>query len=152
TCALLDGAAYALKVKSRGAVRQLVPLKRGSVKPELSNSFELQFRYSRPNGGQVILSADDVFHFSTPLSLDGLNGVSLLDVAADTLGLALKAQRAAGRLMTKGSMARGALETDDELGEEAIKSLRESLSASYADAGSQEDWLILEEGLKAKPF
>lgn len=152
TCALLDGAAYALKVKSRGAVRQLVPLKRGSVKPELSNSFELQFRYSRPNGGQVILSADDVFHFSTPLSLDGLNGVSLLDVAADTLGLALKAQRAAGRLMTKGSMARGALETEVALGEEAVTSLRESLSASYADAGSQHDWLILEEGLKAKPF
>jgi hypothetical protein len=33
-CALLDGNAYALKVKSRGAVRQLIPLPRRRVKPD----------------------------------------------------------------------------------------------------------------------
>lgn len=152
TCALFDGAAYALKIRSRGAIRQLVPLQRGAVKPELSETFDLTFRYSRPKGGSVILQPEDVFHFSTPLSLDGLNGVSMLDVAADTLGLATKAQQAAGRLLTKGSMARGALETDGELGEEAIENLRESLRENYAGAGAEDDWMILEEGLKAKLF
>ncbi|TZG24874.1 phage portal protein, partial [Sphingomonas montanisoli] len=94
-CALLDGAAYALKIKSRGAVRQLVPLARGSIKPLLSDTFDLTFRYNRPSGGTTILQADDVFHFSTPLTLDGLNGISILDVAADTLGMAVRAQQAA---------------------------------------------------------
>lgn len=150
--ALLDGAAYALKVKSRGHIRQLIPLKRGSVRPELSDTFDLTFKYTRPSGGVVTLQADDVFHFSTPLSLDGLNGVSLLDVAADTLGMAYKAQEAAARLLTKGSIARGALETDRELGEEAIKNLKESLQEDYAGSGAEHDWMILEEGLKAKHF
>lgn len=150
--ALLDGSAYALKIKSRGAVRQLIPLARRSVKPQLSDDFVLTFKYTRPNGSVVTLQADDVFHFSTPLSLDGLNGLSLLDVAADTLGLTIKAQQAAARLLTKGTMARGALQTDATLGEEAIEHLKQSLAEGYAGANAEHDWLILEEGLKANAF
>jgi HK97 family phage portal protein len=150
--ALLDGTAYALKIKSRGAVRQLIPLPRKSVQPILSDTFDLTFRYNRPSGGSAILQPDDVFHFGTPLSLDGLNGVSLLDVAADTLSLAVKAQEAAARLLTKGSMARGALETEKELGEEAIRNLKESLQDDYSGTDAEHDFLILEEGLKANLF
>lgn len=150
--AVLDGAAYALKVKSRGAVRQLIPLPRRSVKPVLSDTFDLTFRYNRPSGGQVTLQPDDVFHFSTPLSLDGLNGVGMLDVAADTLGMTVRAQQAAARLLTKGTMARGALETENTLGEEAISYLKASLREDYAGVGAEDDWMVLEEGLKAKLF
>lgn len=151
-CALLDGGAYALKVKSRGAIRQLIPLPRRRVKPRLTETFDLVFDYDRPSGGRVVLTTDEVFHFGTPLSLDGINGMSLLDVAADTLGLAVVAQQAAGRLLTKGSMARGALETDETLGAEAIENLKQSLRDDYSGFGADNDLLILEEGLKAKMF
>ncbi|MDO7843445.1 phage portal protein [Sphingomonas immobilis] len=151
-CALLDGNAYALKVRSRGAVRQLIPLPRRRVKPRLTDTYDLVFDYDRPQGGQAVLSADDVFHFGTPLTLDGINGISLLDIAADTLGLSLVAQQAAGRLLTKGSMARGALETADTLGDEAYDHLKASLRENYAGSGAEDDWMILEEGLTAKPF
>lgn len=151
-CALFDGNAYALKLRSRGAIRQLVPLPRGRVRPRVTETFDLVFDYDRPSGGRVVLEASDVFHFGTPLTLDGINGVSVLDVAADTLGLAVKAQEAAARLLTKGSMAAGALETADELGAEAIANLKLSLREEYAGAGAEHDWMILEQGLKANPF
>ncbi|WP_236672401.1 phage portal protein [Croceicoccus sp. YJ47] len=150
--ALLDGNAYAMKIRSRGAVRQLVPLPRRRVTPQLSDSWQLTFKYDRPKGGSVTLQSDDVFHFRSPMTLDGLNGVKLLDVATDTLGLALKAQHAAARLLTKGSMARGALETEQTLGEEAISLLKQSLRDDYAGADASDDWMVLEEGLKAKLF
>lgn len=150
TCALLDGNAYALKVKSRGAVRQLIPLPRRRVKPQLSDTFDLSFRYDRAKGGPITLAADDVFHFRAPISLDGLTGVSLLDVAADTLGISHRALQAAGRVLNKGTMVRGALETDKELGDEAFKRLRDSLRDNFSGADADEDFLILEEGLKAK--
>jgi len=148
--ALLDGHAYALKVKSRGAVRQLIPLPRRSVKPVLSDSFDLTFEYQPKKGGKRILQQDDVFHFRAPISMDGLQGVGLLDICADTLGLSAKAQEALGRLFQKGSMVRGALESDQTLGEEAIANLKQSLLEDYAGAGAEHDWLVLEEGLKAK--
>jgi HK97 family phage portal protein len=149
-CALLDGNAYALIVRSRGAVRQLIPLPRRRVKPQLSTTFDLTFRYDREKGGPVTLAKEDVFHFRGPISLDGLNGVSLLDIAADTLGVSYRAVQAAGRVLDKGTMARGALETDQTLGDEAIKNLRDSLRDDFAGTDADEDFLILEEGLKAK--
>lgn len=152
-CALADGNAYALKVRSRGAVRQLIPLERHSIEPKLDKqSYTLTFRYTPPDGGLRILRQEDVFYFRSPLSLDGLRGVGLVDVCADTLGLAVKAQQAAARLLTKGSMARGALETEQTLGEAAIEHLKQSLRDNYAGVEAQDDWMILEEGLKAKLF
>ncbi len=150
TCALLDGNAYALIVRSRGAVRQLIPLPRGRVKPQLSATFDLSFRYEREKDGPVTLKKEDVFHFRAPISLDGLTGVSLLDVAADTLGMSHRALQAAGRVYSKGTMVRGALETDQELGEEAYNRLRDSLRDNFTGIDADEDFLILEEGLKAK--
>lgn len=47
-------------------------------------------------------------------------------------------------------MVRGALETDKDLGDEAYGRLRESLRDSFSGADADEDFLILEEGLKAK--
>jgi len=151
-CALLDGGAYALKIQSRGSVRQLIPLERRSCKPRLTDNYDLVFDYQPKKGGARVLQAGDVFHFGSPLTLDGINGIPLLDVAADTLGLAVRAQQAASRLLVNGTMARGALETDQSLGDEAIENLKASLREDYAGSGAVNDWLILEEGLKAKLF
>lgn len=150
--ALLDGNAYALIIRGPRGVRQLVPLKRGSIEPLLSDTWELTFRYTRPTGGQTILAAADVFHFRHPLTRDGLKGIALLDVAVDTVGLAAAVERALGKLAGRGMMAGGALETENTLGEEAIKHLKESLEEDHSGPDSAGDWLILEEGLKAKPF
>lgn len=150
TSALLDGNAYALKVKSRGAVRELIPLPRRRVKPKLSATFDLTFEYQPEKGSPRTLQQDDIFHFRSPLTLDGLNGVGLHDVCADTLGISARAQEAIGRLFNKGTIVRGSLETDKTLGEEAISNLKQSLLEDYAGSGAEHDWLILEEGLKAK--
>lgn len=151
-CAFLDGNAYAMIIRSRGNVTDLIPLPRKSVTPKLSDTFKLTFEYRRQSGGTVTLAADQVFHFRAPISLDGLNGVSLTDIAADTLGLSMVAQRAAGKLLTKGNMSGGALESDQTLGEEVILRLKESLAEDHGGAENAGDWMVLEEGLKAKVF
>lgn len=151
--ALLDGNAYALIIRNwRGQVDQLVPLKRKAITPKLSDDWQLSFEYRRPSGGTVTLSAGDVFHFRHPVSRDGLKGVSLIDVAVNAIGIASQAERAAGKLLTGGVMAGGALETDKRLGYEAIGHLKQSLQEEHSGADTAGEWLILEEGLKAKPF
>lgn len=153
TMALLDRGAYALIVRGTGGkVLSLIPLKRGSVTPKLDDNSRLVFEYVRPSGGRTILQAREVFHFRSPISLDGINGLSLKDVAADTIGLANHARRAAENLMTKGMMPGGALETDQTLGEEAIETLKKSMAEEHAGTEGRGKWLVLEEGLTAKPF
>lgn len=155
--ALLDGNAYALIIRGmrRGKQNQiigLVPLKRKSITPKLSDDWNLTFEYRRPHGGTTVLRQDEVFHFRHPITRDGLKGVDLLDMAVNAIGIAAQAERAAGKVLKGGVMAGGALETEKDLGDEAIKSLRESMRERQADGDAAGEWLILEEGLKAKPF
>lgn len=151
--ALLDGNAYALIVRGlRGKVVQLIPLKRHSITPKLSDDWQLSFEYRRPTGGTTRLPAADVFHFRHPISRDGLKGVDLVDMAVNAIGIASQAERAAGKMLKSGLMAGGALETDATLGDEAIGQLRESMRERTADGAAAGEWLVLEEGLKAKPF
>jgi HK97 family phage portal protein len=151
--ALLDGNAYALIIRGlRGKVVQLVPLKRNTITPKLSDDWQLTFEYRRPSGGTATLKPDEVFHFRHPVSRDGLKGVDLIDMAVNAIGIASQAERAAGKMLKGGVMAGGALETEKELGEEAIQQLRESMRERSMDGEAAGEWLVLEEGLKAKPF
>ncbi len=148
--ALLDGNAYALVVRGfRGRIIALIPLKRGTVTPLLSDSYQLTFRYNPVGGGSKILAAADVFHFRSMVTLDGLRGVSLLDVAAQAIGVAVQAEHAAGRLFKQGVMVGGALESANGLSDIAYARLKESLEERYASAENAQRWMILEEGLKA---
>jgi HK97 family phage portal protein len=83
------------------------------------------------------------------VTLDGLRGISLLDVAAQAIGIAVQAEHAAGRLFKQGVMAGGALETAGSLSDTAYARLRESLEERYASAENAQKYMILEEGLKA---
>ena len=147
--ALLDGNAFAFVVRDyKGRIISLNPLKRGTVTPILGDDFTLTFRYQAPGRGQVILKPEDVFHFRSPVSTDGIRGLGLLDVAVQALGIAAQAEFAAARTFASGMMAGGALQTDKELGDEAIERLREQLEERYSGTGNAGKWLVLEEGLK----
>lgn len=151
--ALFDGNAYAMIVRGvGGAVQALIPLRRGSCKPKLSDTWQLTFEYTRPAGSVVTLNASDVFHFRHPITRDGLCGISLVDVAVNAIGIAAEAEKAASKILTTGMISGGALETDQTLGEEAIKLLKESMADRRVDGAAPGDWLVLEEGLKAKQF
>jgi HK97 family phage portal protein len=151
--ALRDGNAYGLIVPDyRGRAAQIIPLPRHSCTPKLSDDWVLTFEYRRPSGGKAILAANQVFHFRHPMTRDGLTGLSLRDISRETLGTASQAERAAGKMLKGGVMAGGALESDEELGPEAIASLRESMRERSMDGDAAGEWLVLEGGLKAKPF
>jgi len=151
--ALRDGNAYGLIVPDyRGRAAQIIPLARGACKPKLSDDWVLTFEYRRPTGGTVTLKANQVFHFRHPMTRDGLTGLSMKDIARETLGTAAQAERAAGKMLKGGVMAGGALESENDLGEEAIENLKQSMRERSIDGENAGEWLVLEGGLKAKPF
>lgn len=151
--ALLDGNAYGLILRGiRGEVDQIIPLPRKAVTPKLTDDWQMTFEYRRPKGGTVVLQASDVFHFRHPITRDGIQGVSLVDMAVNSLGIATQAERAASKMLRGGVMAGGALETANTLGDEAIGHLKESMRERQLDGEHAGEWLILEEGLTAKPF
>lgn len=155
-CALLDGNAYARVVwgvrGGKPAVLALMPFKRRSITPELTESGELSFKYQPEKGVSRTFGPRDVFHFRHPITTDGLKGISLLDIAVETLGLASAAEKALGNLLAKGVMAGGAIEYANELDEDGFDRLRRSLIDDHSGAENANTWMILDDGGKANPF
>ncbi len=150
--ALFDGNVYARVVRRfNGEIQALVPFERKTVKKELVGG-ALRFKYQPKSGRAETLPAEEVFHFRAPVSLDGLNGLGLLDVATDTIGLAHLAEKALGNLLSKGMLAGGALQVKEELSDEAYARLKLSLRDDYSGADANGEYMLLEGGMEMKPI
>ncbi len=147
-CVLLRGRGMAQIV--RGVGRKpiaLIPLNpdRVQVRQDPSN-FRLIFRYTRPDGTTIELPHADVFYL-LGLTLDGVNGVSALTYARETIGEALATARHSATLFRNGTTIGGVLTHPNKLGQEGQDILRASLEA-YRGADNAHKNLILEEGMK----
>lgn len=145
------GDAFALIVRSGNRILQLVPLPTENVLPKQKSDWSLEYQYTRPDGGTVMLPQRDIFHLRCPLSEDGISGLSLVRQAAEAIGLALQAERAAARLFRNGMMVGGLLSVKSRLSPEAFERLKGQM-AEREGADQAHRWIIGEEGVEAKPF
>ncbi len=150
--ALAHGNAYALIIKSqniktgRRAVSRLIPLDPERVTPIQNPDWSVSYRYQPKSGGQKIYAGEDIFHLRG-ISIDGINGISLVKQARDAIGIALSAELAAARIFKNGSMVGGALEHPGKLSDEAFERLKSSLAEKEGAENAGKN-IILEEGLK----
>ncbi len=130
-----------------GQIQALVPMHPDRVTPQQNDDWTITYRYSQRTGGDLTLQAKDVFHLRG-LTMDGINGISLVHQAREAIGLALAAERATARLYKNGSFVDGVLQTDKALSDTAYDRLRKSWDERYQGADSAGKTAIMEEGLK----
>src|SRR5690606_9461663 len=70
---LLRGNAYAMIVRSRGEVKELIPLHPDRVECKQMDDLSLVYIYSRKDGRRIELRQSEVFHL-VGLTLDGVHG------------------------------------------------------------------------------
>lgn len=145
---LLDGQGFARVIWSGNRPIRMIPFHRGSVKPKLTDDWQMLYDYTRPDGVVVPLTAHDVFHLRD-LSLDGVNGISRIKLAREALGLAQDAERAAARTFKTGVMAGGAIEVPNALSEPAYVRMKTSLAENHSGPENAGKFMLLEEGAKA---
>lgn len=147
---LLRGNAYAMIVRSRGRIVELVPMHPDRVRVDQADDLSVAYTYTRKDGRQVVLPQSEVFHL-VGLTLDGVVGVSPLRYARETIGLALQTERHGAALFKNGTALGGVLATPKKLGKEGQEFLRTSLEA-YRGAENAHKTMILEEGMEYKPL
>lgn len=143
--ALVRGDAFALIVRSMGRPIRLVPLKPGTVTVIQRADWAVEYHYQASRGGKRIFGASEILHLRG-LSEDGLRGMSLVKQAAEAIGLAAQAQKAAGRLFKQGMIVGGILRHPNKLSPEAFERLKASLEARRGAEGAYKE-MILEEGM-----
>ncbi|MDW9440968.1 phage portal protein [Sinorhizobium meliloti] len=144
---LLRGNAYAMIVASRGSVVELIPLHPDRVKCTQNDDLSLSYVYTRKDGRRVALKQNAVFHL-VGLTLDGVNGVSVITYARETIGLSLSMESHGASVFKNGARASVVLRHPGKLGKEGLEFLRASLDDYRAGGESEGKALILEEGME----
>jgi len=93
----LRGNAYCQIITNpRGEIVELVPIHPDRVRMELLRSGEFRYRVTDRFGDEAVLPRGDVWHLRG-LSSDGLMGMSPIELARESLGMALAAQNYGSR-------------------------------------------------------
>lgn len=145
---LLRGNAYALKSRSRGEVRALIPIHPDRVAVKQLDSLELEYTITRKNGTQIVVGESEVFHLFG-LTLNGYSGVTPLTYARETIGQARARDRQVAATFKHGARPSGAVSMPDnkKLTDPAFDRLQRSLDDFRAGGDKDGGVLLLEEGL-----
>jgi HK97 family phage portal protein len=127
----------------------IVPLAEATPRPLAG--YDLEYSAVDEWGRSFVLPARDVLHLRD-ITLDSINGISRLRIGREALDLARDQKRAAARLFKTGVMSGGAIEFEKELSDKAYGRLKESINEDQSGSENAGNWMLLEEGGKAKQF
>lgn len=136
----------------RAWVNQLIPLHPDRVRgPEELPDGRLRYEYTRPdNTKRQMIGGIDIWHL-TGLSSDGLRGLSMTDIAADTIGLSMTAERHAARFFERGVKPAGILEHARTLTPATADAMGESFRRKWGGETGVGSVPVLWEGMKFQP-
>lgn len=141
----------ALIVRGARGPTAILPLNPDRVDIKLTDDFTVRYRYNRKNGGHIDLDPSEVFHLRG-LTFDGINGLSRVEKAADSIAISRAAERATASLFENGTFASGALKMPNELSQEAYERLVISWQNRHTGSANAGSTPILEGGVEYEAF
>ena len=146
---LLRGNAYSeIFADNSGQVSALIPRHPDKVIPFRLNGV-LWYAYQDPVAGRRTIRADEMLHIRLR-SRDGLVGMSPIEEMRNVVGLAQAAEDYGARFFKNGAAPLGVLEHPQAIGEEAVKTLRESWDDIHKGNVNSHRIAVLEEGMQYK--
>jgi len=145
----LRGNAYnRIVANNRGEITELVPIHPDRIKMELTPSGDYRYRVTDRLGAEAIVPRGDIWHLRG-LSSDGLMGMSPIDLARESLGMALAAQDYGARFFANDAKPTGGwIEFPGTFKDtEAKKIFRESYQQAQSGA-NRGKVMVLENGMK----
>lgn len=147
---LLRGNAFAEIVWSpTGSVKALLPMHPDSVTVLRSSQGNLLYEHVDRNGNQRRLLADEVLHLRYH-SDDGILGRSPIQVARDTIGLALAERTHGAKMFEQGTKLSGVIETPPGTTKEQAGQIRDSWATGQSGVSNHGKTAVLPQGATFK--
>jgi len=123
------------------------------VTPVLDNNLMMIQKYRYTAGASIIeYPAEDIIHFSIPDPDNNVKGKATVDGFNFTLDVDYFQNLFQKSFYLNDASLGLLLETEKKLGDEAFKRLKKEIKDAYEGAGNAGKTLLLEDGLKGKPF
>ncbi|MFE4691742.1 phage portal protein [Streptomyces sp. NPDC056749] len=146
-----DGVAHVVSNKRTGVVEEIWPLRPDrltiGVKRTGPGSFERRYRYDDDvNGIHTVLLPHEVLHIPG-LGYDGVRGYSVVELAANAIGLGLATEHHGAKVFSNGAAPGGALSHPGNLSPEARHRMADDWENIHKGIDRAHRVAILEEGV-----
>lgn len=151
-CAVLRGDGFAFKNTINGQVRELIPIHPSRVTVEQLEDFEVIYHVQLKNGERRTHTRREIFHLMGP-TMNGYSGASIVNLARESIGLALTSEQHTSRTLGTGARHRGIIERPldaPEWSNDGRKRFREEYEETYSGSANSYRTLILEDGMTWK--
>jgi HK97 family phage portal protein len=139
----LSGNAFVHVKRFQGEISALIPLMTGQVSVELLPNGDMVYTY---NNGQAttVFAEESIWHIK--LMGNGVYGLSPLEYAANSIGIALAGEKWASNLISNGGKPTGVLTYDELLTDEQRTLVRQRFNGLAE--GTEDSLMVLEAGMK----
>ena len=120
---LSHGIAFDEKVYANGQISEIVPLHPSRMKTDRVETGRLRYKYREDAGGETVYAQDAIL-VVRGMSDDGVNGMSMVELARDAIGLARACEIHGATFFGNGARPGVILTTDQMLSPEAAESTR----------------------------
>lgn len=150
--ALATGNAYSIINRTTDGkdVYELLPLMPNAVQVEQDKDWDLVYTVTLADGGQMKVAQDNMFHLRGP-SWDGVIGMDVLDLARESLGLAIATEQTHAKLHKNSAKPGGIISVDGTLSKESKKRLVETWNAAFG-GGNNYRTAVLDQNAKWIPM
>ena len=147
----MAGNHYSFKIKDGGnrivGLRQLNPFR---MRVERDSERKVVYIFNHPDVGELVFQKDEIFHVKAT-SEDGLMGISVLELATNSIGLGLAYQKFANKFFANGAHIGGVLEYPHKLDEEGLQRIKKSWNSNYGGLNETGNTAVMENGMKFVP-
>lgn len=150
THALTCGMGYAEIVRNgAGQVVELWPITPDRVQPKRSASrpYSIYYEVTREDGGFDQVPRDRMFVLPGSTH-DGVYGRNIVNMARESIGLGLAAERFGGTFFGNGATFGGVFEHPGRMSEQAVKNFRASVNTQHQGVERAHRFIVTEEGMK----
>jgi HK97 family phage portal protein len=144
---LSHGGAFDEKVYANGQISELIPLHPSRMKNERVESGRLRYKYREDAGGETVYTQDAIMHIRG-MSDDGVNGMVLVELARDAVGLARACEIHGATFFGNGARPGVILSTDQMLSPEAAENTRNQWERAHRGPDRSNRTAVLQGGLK----
>jgi HK97 family phage portal protein len=138
---------YALKVKVRGEVKELIPLAPGIVNEVIQlPSFKLVYKCTYPDGTRVDIPGSEIMHLRG-MVLNGFMGMNPIEYIRESIGLGMATERFGARNFGSGTHPSMILTAPGKVNDP--KTFLEATSEVYGGLGNSHRLMLLENGITA---
>jgi HK97 family phage portal protein len=137
---------YAVINRVAGKVHELIPVMPDSVRIEQHQDATVTYWVSMKDGTQRPFPKSSIFHLRGP-SWDGVEGLDVIDLAREALGLAIATEQTHSLFHKNGAKASGIISIDGELKPEGRAALKKAFQEA-STGGNSFKTMVLDQGAK----